>query len=116
MRAVIATILMISMILIPGFSGAVEDKGAEDMVLEGGKKGEVPFPHRMHQIALEDDCMACHDIFDKKKGSITRLEKEGALKNKQVMNTKCVRCHKKLKKAKKAHGPIKCAKCHIKKK
>jgi hypothetical protein len=42
------------------------NKGQEKITLDGGKRGDVPFPHRLHQNKLADDCNACHQLFTKK--------------------------------------------------
>lgn len=89
------------------------NKGAEEMVLNGGKQGQVSFPHRLHQTKLED-CRACHDLFPQEKGSIDKLKTEGSLKSKQVMNTLCIKCHRAEKRAGNASGPTICSKCHQK--
>ncbi|MFO8084146.1 MAG: cytochrome c3 family protein [Desulfobacterales bacterium] len=111
----------IFLVVVIGFlfvlSGAysAQNIGAANMILEGGKTGDVPFPHRMHQ---EDqaNCNICHELFEQKAGSIEALKNEDILKSKQVMNTQCLKCHREMKKAGNATGPITCATCHIKSK
>jgi len=90
---------------------ADQDKGPADISLYGGKKGEVPFPHRLHQDNL-GDCKTCHDVFPQKKGSIESLKAEGKLKKKHVMNKLCTKCHRQMKKAGEKSGPTTCTKCH----
>jgi hypothetical protein len=92
---------------------ATQNKGAENIELEGGKRGKVPFPHRQHQAQLED-CKICHSVFPQKAGSIKALKAEGKLKKKHVMNKLCTKCHKQKKKAGQKSGPTTCKKCHIK--
>ena len=92
---------------------AVENKGAEQICVDGGSRGVVPFPHHRHQNAL-GECNICHDLFPQEQGSIARLKKEGILIKKQIMNKHCVKCHKTKKRAGEATGPTTCAKCHIK--
>jgi hypothetical protein len=94
-------------------STATQDKGAENIELEGGKRGKVHFPHRQHQAQLKD-CKICHTVFPQKAGSIKALKAEGKLKKKHVMNKLCTKCHKAKKKAGQKSGPTKCKKCHIK--
>ena len=94
-------------------SMASQNKGAENIELEGGKRGKVPFPHRQHQTNLID-CKICHTVFPQKSGSIESLKAEGKLKKKHVMNKLCTKCHKKNKKAGQKSGPTTCKKCHIK--
>lgn len=91
-----------------------ENKGAEIILLYGGKKArDVHFPHHRHQRALED-CNICHDLFPRKLGSIEELKNQGKLKKKQVMQEHCIDCHKKMKSAGLNTGPTSCARCHRK--
>ncbi len=110
------SIVSVSVIAI-FFAGAAvyaTDKGAKEITIPGGKKGPVRFPHSVHQEELKD-CKLCHDLFPQKPGIIQELKDQGKLKKKKVMNSKCVKCHKKRKKAKQAAGPTKCTICHGKK-
>jgi len=91
---------------------ATQDKGAENIELEGGRRGNVHFPHRRHQGQL-DDCQICHAVFPQKSGSITELKAEGKLKKKHVMNKLCTKCHREKKKAGQKSGPTTCTKCHM---
>jgi hypothetical protein len=113
-------LILISMVaLIAGSTIAVslatENQGAENIELEGSKRGKVPFPHRRHQKNLAD-CQICHSIFPQEPGAIQKLKAQGKLKKKYVMNKLCTKCHKKMKKAGLPSGPTKCKKCHIKQK
>ena len=94
-------------------SGGNIDKGAKDIVIEGGKRGNVPFPHHSHQENL-GDCEICHSVFPQKTGSIDDLKAQGKLKKKYVMNKLCTKCHKEKKKAGQKSGPTTCKTCHIK--
>ena len=95
-------------------SGApVENKGAAEIKLLGGKRGPVPFPHQQHQDKL-GDCDICHSVFPQKAGIIEALKSEGKLKKKHVMNKLCTKCHKQKKKEGIKTGPTTCVKCHIK--
>jgi hypothetical protein len=110
--------VMSAILLTAFFTSASEtkqalNKGAEEMVLNGGTQGRVSFPHLRHQTKLAD-CQACHDIFPQKKGIIDKLKAEGSLKKKQVMNTLCIKCHRAEKRAGNASGPTICSKCHQK--
>jgi hypothetical protein len=96
-------------------SMAEENQGAENMELYGGKRGEVPFPHRQHQENL-GDCQICHSVFPQETGSIEKLKAEGKLKKKYVMNKLCTKCHREKKRAGQQSGPTTCTKCHIKQK
>ena len=91
---------------------AVENKGAENIQIESGSKGTVPFPHRTHQERL-GNCNICHVLFPQESGSLTRLHKTGQLRPKEVMNKLCVNCHKAERKAGNKTGPTTCSKCHI---
>ena len=111
-------LLLISIVALPAGamtagSMASQNKGAENINMEGGKRGDVPFPHRQHQAKL-NDCQICHAVFPQKAGSIEALKAEGKLKKKHVMNKLCTKCHKEKKKAGEKSGPTTCKKCHIK--
>ena len=91
---------------------AVQNKGAANMSLEGGKRGVVPFPHDRHQSKL-NDCNVCHTLFPQEKRSIRKQQKEGRLTKKQVMNKLCIKCHKAEKRAGRPSGPLTCKQCHV---
>jgi len=99
-------------LLITVLSLAVENKGADRISLPGGKRGDVPFPHHLHQDNLED-CTICHDTFPQQKGVIEKMKADGQLKKKRVMNTLCTKCHKEKKRAGQKTGPVTCKQCHI---
>ena len=92
---------------------ASQNKGAANIELNGGKRGNVPFPHHQHQERLAE-CNICHSIFPQKTGSIAELQTEGKLKKKYVMNKLCTKCHKETKKSGQKSGPTTCKKCHVK--
>lgn len=87
-----------------------QNKGASKMVINGGKSGNVPFPHGLHQEKLPE-CNACHDLFPQKAGIIDELKAKGEMKSKTVMNN-CQKCHRKTKRAGLKTGPVSCKKCH----
>ena len=91
-------------------SASEENKGAENMVLTGGQRGNVSFPHARHQTVLKD-CNFCHHLFPQKKGSIQALIGEGKMKKRAVM-LECQGCHRKMKKTLLKAGPISCSGCH----
>ena len=93
-------------------AAAVVNKGAEQITLDGGSRGVVPFPHHRHQTQL-NDCNACHALFPQEQGGILRLKQEGKLVKKQVMNKHCIKCHKSTKKAGNKSGPTTCSTCHV---
>lgn len=94
---------------------AVENGGAAQLLLDGGSKGTVSFPHHRHQNVLQD-CKICHELFPQEAGAIVKLKREGKLVKKQVMTKHCIRCHKERERQGSASGPTKCSKCHAKKK
>lgn len=106
------TTLVIGFMLVAVFAFAVENKGADKISLPGGKRGDVPFPHHLHQSKLED-CTICHATFPQEKGVIEKMKADGQLKKKHVMNKLCTKCHKQKKNAGKKTGPVTCTKCHI---
>ena len=108
-----AFIVILLGLLVSAVTVVSAENGAESMLLNGGKRGKISFPHRTHQDVLKD-CKKCHDLFPQEPGVIDRLKKAGELKKKQVMNTRCVKCHKAMKKDGGKAGPTTCSKCHIK--
>ncbi len=105
-------IFIIGIILAPLLLIAAQNRGAEEMLLSGGKRGDVPFPHRIHQVVL-DDCNKCHDLFPQIPGSIEKLKANQTLGKKQVMK-QCRNCHKAKKGSGEKAGPTGCKACHIK--
>lgn len=95
-------------------SNAVENRGAAEITIKGGQRGDVSFPHLRHQEKLAD-CNICHAVFPQEQGAIDALKAEGKLKPKQVMNKQCTGCHKEKKRAGEKSGPTTCNSCHIKK-
>ena len=116
MKAVKIVLLTLMALAMVGLAGAytiqTENRGAPQMILEGGNTGPVSFPHLAHQEAL-GDCSACHDLFPQEDGAIERLKASGELKQKQVMNKQCTKCHKQFKKEGKKTGPTTCKSCHV---
>jgi c(7)-type cytochrome triheme protein len=108
----VSIIAMIASAMVAS-SMATQNKGAENLELNGGSRGNVPFPHRQHQDQI-GDCKICHSVFPQKTGSIKELKTEGTLKKKYVMNKLCTKCHKEKKRAGQKSGPTTCTKCHIK--
>ena len=109
-------LILISMVALTAVyslavSLAAENQGAENIQLEGGTRGGVPFPHRQHQQNL-GDCQICHSVFAQEPGVIQKLKTQGVLKKKYVMNKLCTKCHREKKKAGRPSGPTTCSKCH----
>lgn len=86
-------------------------KGAEMISLKGGILGKVPFPHRLHQKAL-DDCNACHDMFPRQRRAIQAQQEKGELKKQQVMDEVCIKCHVARQSGAEPAGPSQCGSCH----
>ncbi len=111
---ILAVPVVLTLIVVGAWTAnAVQNSGAEQMSLEGGSRGVVPFPHHRHQNTLQD-CDVCHSLFPQEQGGIERLKAEGKLIKKQVMNKHCIKCHKALKRQGSTSGPTTCAKCHVK--
>lgn len=106
----IIAVLILTMGFCSASSAVGDNRGAQSMVLHGGRSGDVPFPHHRHHEALKG-CNPCHDIFPKVPGSIEHLKGEGKLQRKEAMN-QCRACH--IEKARKDEktGPTKCTGCH----
>jgi hypothetical protein len=113
----IVPLLVVSVLVAGGavaLSSTQQNKGAEQIELQGGTRGKVPFPHRLHQEKLVD-CQICHAVFEQKIGTIESLKAQGKLKKKHVMTKLCTQCHRQKKAAGEQSGPTTCSKCHIKK-
>jgi len=108
----ICVVICVTAAAVESISAGAQDKGAADMVLEGGSSGDVPFPHRRHQESLTEGCQVCHDMFPQKRGSIEALKAEGNLESKQVMNRLCTACHRQYRREGVDTGPITCGQCH----
>ena len=89
------------------------NQGKKEIILNGGKMGNITFPHHMHH-GVVNDCMVCHENFSKEPGLLQAAKDKGSLKKKQVMNKTCLKCHRDRKKAGEIYGPVKCSGCHIK--
>jgi len=89
-----------------------QNKGAEDIILPGGKTGNVPVKHHLHQNIL-GDCNLCHNLFPQNAGIIQKLKDEGKLEKKKVMN-QCQKCHREKTNAGLKTGPVTCKSCHSK--
>lgn len=103
----------ILLLLAVAASAEVLEKGPAEILIDGGERGKVSFPHQLHQTVL-GDCNICHDIFPKKIGSIRELINKNELGKKEVMNDHCIKCHRERKKAGQKAGPTTCSKCHVK--
>jgi len=113
MKRWLLLVLIIPALIMAVSVGAANNKGAENIGIYGGSRGDVPFPHHAHQNRLKD-CNTCHSVFPQEVASIKKLKETGKLKPKQVMNKQCVKCHKDQKKAGNPTGPTTCSKCHKK--
>ncbi|MBF0200575.1 MAG: cytochrome c3 family protein [Desulfamplus sp.] len=114
MNRTILKIIIISLVIFIAAVVTASQKvisGAPEITLDGGSRGEVPFPHKLHQDGL-DDCNVCHDTFPKELEVIKKMKGADELKKKQVMNEVCIKCHRELQKANKSTGPTSCKGCH----
>lgn len=108
-------VLLVGVLLVAAIAIAAEvNKGAADITLNGGTMGNIAFPHQGHQTALKDACMSCHDMFAQETGIIDKLKAENKLGKKDVMNKKCINCHKAKKNEGVKSGPTSCSECHKK--
>ena len=107
-------VLCVVFVLVYGgvIVAGIEKKGQEQIILDGGQRGVVGFPHRQHQKTL-GDCNICHNIFPQKLGVIQDLKNQGSLAKKRVMNH-CTGCHRNRVKQGLRAGPTSCRKCHSK--
>jgi hypothetical protein len=117
MNGPLAMILLVlagalSVLVIP-VCAQTQNKGAAEIVIEGGTLGNVHFPHQRHQAKLVD-CAICHSLYPEKAGAIEQLKAEGKLTKKQIMNEQCTKCHKERKQAGEKAGPTTCTQCHVK--
>ena len=112
MKTKLPVLFIIGIILAPLLLIAAQNRGAEEMLLAGGRKGDVPFPHSIHQAVLKD-CDKCHNLFPQVPGSIEKLKANKKLETKQVMK-QCRNCHKAKKEAGEKTGPTGCKACHSK--
>ena len=106
------TILISVFIVLQAPATFAYSNGAEEMVLKGGSRGEVFFPHGRHH-GVTVDCLPCHGLFEKESEVIAKMQTEGKLKKKEVMNM-CKDCHKELASKGEKAGPTSCSGCHKK--
>lgn len=90
---------------------AMVNHGPKELAIYGGSKGDVQFPHKMHQDTLKD-CKICHDVFPMKLGAIKSMKAAKKLKKRQVMNKTCIKCHRTRRSQGQSYGPILCNDCH----
>ncbi len=88
------------------------DYGPPEITIPATPMKSVLFPHKEHQVTFAN-CKLCHDLFPQKPGIITTLKAEKKLSQKEVMNDKCLACHKQRIKAGMPAGPVRCKGCHI---
>ena len=112
MKRKLIIFLILDFFLLLSMTAVSQNKGAVNMVLQGGKLGSVPFSHHLHQKLL-GDCNICHTLFPQVAGSIEKLKAAGKLKKKEAMD-QCVECHKKEAPTGSKALPTKCSECHKK--
>ena len=110
---VVVAVVTALMFILPMVAAGAANRGPDQIVIFGGERGKIPFPHAKHQKNLKD-CNICHGVFPQKTDAIKTLKAQGILKKKKVMNLQCIKCHKQEKKAGKPHGPVTCSTCHVK--
>jgi cytochrome c-type protein NrfB len=113
MKTYLLLVVMCTLAGAAAAGAATENKGADQMVLDGGSRGSVPFPHHRHQAVIQD-CGTCHEVFPQQADAILKLKNEGTMAGKQVMNKLCIKCHRAEQRAGKAAGPVLCSECHVK--
>jgi hypothetical protein len=113
MKIRLPLMLLIMAFITVAVAVQAENKGAENIQIFGGSRGDVPFPHHAHQKRLKD-CNTCHASFPQEADGLKKMKQTGQLKPKQVMNKQCVNCHKEQKMAGNPTGPTTCSKCHVK--
>ena len=59
LRVVLISIAVVIAGSSVAFSVVNTNKGAADIEIDGGKRGNVPFPHHQHQERIVD-CKICH--------------------------------------------------------
>jgi hypothetical protein len=109
----IITMLVVSLAIWVNADEGQVNIGKEIIVIEKGRMPQVTFPHRMHQQKLNNDCALCHDLFPMQAGIIKTMVTQEKLRDQQVMNSKCLKCHKERKNEGLAAGPTKCTECHV---
>ncbi len=110
--ASVLALVLVSIVCSAAVLAVELNQSVDEMVLKGGRFGNVPFGHKTHHAAI-NDCTMCHDLFPKARGSIARLKSEGRLYRRQVMN-QCTSCHFDRAKKGKKTGPTRCGGCHRK--
>ncbi len=112
MKSCTFIIAVLFSIVITGDVYPKENRGAAEIILESGSRGNIAFPHSRHQDVISD-CKTCHTLFPQKSGSIQALIAQGSLEKKQAM-TVCQSCHKDMASREEKTGPTRCSKCHDK--
>jgi hypothetical protein len=111
MKKTLLLSVMMTMMIVSGTAFAAEEPSGKAVIdLDGGKKGNITFPHETHQTSL-NDCGICHNLFPKQEAVVKSMKAEGKLQKKQVMNH-CLDCHRSMKKDGAKTGPTACAQCH----
>ena len=110
-RVKIAIMGILMAVSIAVIANAADDMGRDKFDLDGGGRGDMSFPHKLHQDTL-GSCNTFHDLFPKELGGIEKMKADGKLKRRQVMNDSCIACHKVYKAKGKKFGPLRCNECH----
>ena len=105
-------VIMAGLFLVTSAAAVDQNRGAENVLLQGGEAGNVLLSHHRHQDA-DGECDLCHDLFARVSGSIQKLKAEGKLEKKAVME-QCLTCHRQKKSKGEKTGPTACTGCHKK--
>ena len=111
-RSLLLALAISVLLFCPNGVSSSQEEPAESIVLQGGGRGDVTFPHGRHQ-EVDVDCRPCHEMFAKEALVIDKMKAEGNLKKKEVMNM-CKGCHKDMAAEGKKAGPVGCGDCHKK--
>lgn len=106
MKKILAMLVAVAFLAIG--SVVIADNGPETVTLEGGKMGQITFPHTAHQAKVED-CTTCHHKgVDAGKCTSCHGVDAAAPKAKDAFHKQCKGCHKEM------GGPTSCKDCHKK--
>lgn len=105
-------VILIAVFLLVSTLIWAQNKGAKQIIINGGTTGNVTFKHQLHQDSL-GDCKLCHNLIPQTPGIIKKLKDEGKLEKKKVMN-QCQKCHREKTNAGLKTGPVTCKGCHVK--
>lgn len=113
MKKIASCVFVVGFFFIVGSVFSDQVKSSVPVIeLSGGAKGDITFPHEIHQKALTD-CQICHSIYPQKIKGISASIKSGKMEKKQAMG-ECIKCHRTNIAENKKTGPVSCGECHKK--